>query len=82
VIEGGYVRGILLKMTESGDATLNELLIDQIEGISIKAAKKEKISIRIEKDKRGRYPSITVRAVGPQKDETVLARKIDGVKVK
>jgi len=54
-----------------------------MEEFAAEMAKKAGVAIRIERDSRGRYSTLIIRAVGEVDAEPhVVARKVDGVKVK
>jgi predicted RNA-binding protein Jag len=60
-----------------------ENYIQTVEEFVEKMAKKMGVAIRIERDSRGRYMTLIVRAVGEVAAEPhVVARKVDGVLVK
>jgi hypothetical protein len=63
--------------------TARESFIELIEDKAIEAAQGIGFAIRIERDSRGRYPTLIIRVVGEVDAEPhVVARKVDGVLVK
>jgi len=58
--------------------------IDMVEAEAIEIAAREGVMIRLEKENRGRFITLVVRAVatGDEGDEVVLKRKFNGRTVK
>jgi len=57
--------------------------LDSVEGFAKEAAEKLDIGIKIDRDDRGRYPSVGIRAVKTQYDsDHVISKIVNGKKVK